>query len=472
MNKIFTLISLLYTVNIYSQTADTNTHNAMNDSIVARFNRKDYKSVYELAGDNFKKYSSEKSFIDFLTSINGIGAILKTELIEDIGDFKYYKWICEKHKLQLTLNVQKDGKFKVFGLSDFVPVVNPSTIIFSDNPLKSPQDMDVDKAIKKYYLNTKTASISMVIIKNKMTYFYNYSNSNKNVKVAADKNTFYEIGSLTKTFTGILLAQAVIDKKIKLDDDIRKYLDGSYPNLEYEGNPIRIIHLANHTARIAGKPGIPENFKKQVPYDSLNPYRNYTMEMFWEALHTMSIDTIPGIQYDYSNMGAALLGHILAKAYHMSYLQLVEKYITKPLGMNDTKMTLSAKQMKRFPKGFDEQGNETSYWDLLSFTAAGALRSTTYDMAKYLKANLEAKTSAIKLSQKTTFISNDNTVGMYWGIGKTLNEEVTIGHNGGTGGYKSKIQMLPSHGIGLVILSNSSVDITEMGYELQLRLSK
>jgi CubicO group peptidase (beta-lactamase class C family) len=156
----------------------------------------------------------------------------------------------------------------------------------------------------------------------------------------------------------------------------------------------------------------------------------------------------------------------------MSYLQLVEKYITKPLGMNDTKMTLSAKQMKRFPKGFDEQGNETSYWDIPSFTAAGALRSTTYDMAKYLKANLEAKTSAIKLSQKTTFISNDNTVGMLWGIGKTLSEEVTIGHNGGTGGYKSKIQMLPSRGIGLVILSNSSVDITEMGYELQLRLTK
>jgi D-alanyl-D-alanine-carboxypeptidase/D-alanyl-D-alanine-endopeptidase len=113
----------------------------------------------------------------------------------------------------------------------------------TDNKLKSQIDTVVQKAAMPFIGDTSKVGLSIGIYKNGKVYSYNYGTTQReNPKLPTNK-TVYEIGSISKTFTGTLLAQAVKDKKVKIDDDIRKYLDGSYPNLEYQGKPIKLSHL-------------------------------------------------------------------------------------------------------------------------------------------------------------------------------------------------------------------------------------
>ncbi len=132
-------------------------------------------------------------------------------------------------------------------------------------------------------------------------------------------NTLYEIGSITKTFTGTLLAQAVVEGKVNIDDDIRKYLSGSYPNLVYKGHPVKLFHLINHTSRLPFL--LPNNInlsnfsQDTIPYIVSAQQKNYSKETFLKDLHVVELDTIPGTKYGYSNASTQLLGFILEKLY-------------------------------------------------------------------------------------------------------------------------------------------------------------
>jgi len=115
-----------------------------------------------------------------------------------------------------------------------------------------------------------------------------------------------------------------------LDDDIRKYLPSQCSKLEYKGIPITIKNLVTHTSRI---PRIPENIDKQPNFDELNPYKNYDKKMVYDYLSNLKLDTLPGVKFDYSNTGTALLGIILENVYKQSYGELLNKFITTPLSM-------------------------------------------------------------------------------------------------------------------------------------------
>src|SRR4030095_9368545 len=181
-------------------------------------------------------------------------------------------------------------------------------------------------------------------------------------KKSPTKHTIYELASITKTFTGVLLAQAVVEGKVKLDDDVRKYLDGSYPNLEFEGKPIKLFHLINHTSRLPFvMPDRPELFRNPDPYELPKILTaiesNYTRENFYEDLHKVELDKAPGTEFKYSNSAAQLLGYILEGIYGLPYEQLVIQKIAKPLRMRETKITLSEAEKKRLAKGHYENGS-------------------------------------------------------------------------------------------------------------------
>ncbi|MCF0075424.1 beta-lactamase family protein [Dyadobacter sp. CY261] len=199
-------------------------------------------------------------------------------------------------------------------------------------------DSLVDQRVRVYFHDKRAVGLSLGIIVNGKAFFYNYGEARKGNGRLPTKTTLYEIGSLTKTFTGILLAQAVIDKRINLNDDIRKYITGTYPNLVYDGVPIRISNLANHTSRITR---IFPNLWERDSYREDDPYSNYTRQLLFEGLRTMKMDTLPGRIYSYSNMAVGLLGCILEDLYKDRYLNLVSKYILIPLTMNETRIDLS-----------------------------------------------------------------------------------------------------------------------------------
>jgi CubicO group peptidase (beta-lactamase class C family) len=141
----------------------------------------------------------------------------------------------------------------------------------TDNPLQSELDLEVDKYVKKYYEDSKAVGLSIGITIKGKDYYYNYGQLEYGKQMLPDNKTIYEIGSITKTFTGILTAQAILDKKIGMEDDIRKYLPENYPNLQYNNHPIKIVNLASHTSRITR---IFPNLYERPDYIELNPFSN------------------------------------------------------------------------------------------------------------------------------------------------------------------------------------------------------
>ena len=148
--------------------------------------------------------------------------------------------------------------------------------------------------------------------------------------------SLYEIASITKTFTGSLAARAVLDGKLELEADIRDYLPGDFPNLEYEGTPISVKNILTHQG------GIPRMFPNQpnlfddpdfntLP-DQINALqKDFSKEAFFEELAQVQLDTFPGINFAYSNAGANLMGYILEAVYQKDYADLLDEFLFTPL---------------------------------------------------------------------------------------------------------------------------------------------
>ncbi|QHS56466.1 beta-lactamase family protein [Mucilaginibacter sp. 14171R-50] len=324
--------------------------------------------------------------------------------------------------------------------------------VSSDNPLRSRLDSLVDKSVQRYFQDKKAVGLSIALVQRGKPHFYNYGETRAGNGQRPDKTTIYEIGSMTKSFTGIILAQAILDKKIAPEDDIRKYLKGTFPNLSYKGTPIRIKDLANHTSRITR---IFPNMWERPTYDSLNPLSNYSRALLYEGLHQMKMDTLPGKIYSYSNMAVALLGTILEDAYGKDYFSLLTKNILKPYQMRDTRIDIASLPADRVAWPHGAQRQVVPLWDLGEVPAMGALRSTTADLVNYINANNAETNPAIKLSHQRTFGTEQDGMALNWFIHSTPKGYRVLEHGGGTGGSRSSLDCFPQLNAGLVILANS-----------------
>ena len=242
-----------------------------------------------------------------------------------------------------------------------------------------------------------------------------------------------------------------------MNDPVKKYLGEEYKNLAYKRKDIELVHLANHSGRVHR---IPFDLMSQPNYEMQNPYKNYSREMVLAYLKKMVPDTFPGTKSEYSNLGMGLLGIIEEKVYNKTYEELITEYICKPLGMNDTKIT--GIDTARFAKGYDVDGMQTSYWDLGALAGAGGIRSTTEDMMKYTKANLEEINQAIKLSHYTTFNDSKNHVALAWHLTQTKKGNELIWHNGRTAGFSSFCGFIKSKDVAVVVLGNSGNPVDQI----------
>jgi CubicO group peptidase (beta-lactamase class C family) len=273
-----------------------------------------------------------------------------------------------------------------------------------------------------------------------------------------DAQTLFEIGSVTKVFTALLLADQVTQGTMALDDPIATYLPDSLaipPSVTLED-------LATHTS---GLPRLPTNF---APADAGDPYADYTETLLFEDLKTFdwsSRDTT----YAYSNLGYGLLGTILARAADTTFAALIQERIARPLGLDDTVIGLSEDQRARMAQGYRD-GEPVPNWTLTTMAGAGALRSTTEDMLRFVAASaglhaspLDAAMALIKGERAPT--GTGMQVGLGWHIRPSPGGPITW-HNGGTGGYSSFVGFLPTAQRGVVVLTNSTTDVDDLGFHL------
>ena len=265
-------------------------------------------------------------------------------------------------------------------------------------------------------------------------------------------DTVFEIGSITKVFTSLLLADMAERDEVALADPVSKYLPPTVKVPERRGEQITLEDLSTHKS---GLPRMPANVD---PSDPNNPFAEYTVARLYEFLSSYRLTRDIGESYEYSNIGGALLGHALAQRAGMTYEALVEKRITQPLEMNTTRVTLTPEMKARLAVGHAYGLEPIANWDLGALVAAGALKSTANDLLTFLSANLGyTKTPLSQAMAAMLKVRRDRdrgTIGLGWFFDLRGGVEI-ISHSGSTAGYQSFIGYDPKARVGVVVLSNS-----------------
>ncbi|WP_167087225.1 serine hydrolase domain-containing protein [Massilia frigida] len=271
----------------------------------------------------------------------------------------------------------------------------------------------------------------------------------------AGVDTVYEIGSITKVFTAILLSDMVLRGDVKLDDPIGAYLPANVKTPLFKGKPITLRELS---AQLSGLPSTPPNL---APANPANPFADYTVPHMYAFLGSFEPTRASGELYGYSNYGVGLLGHILSLRAGSDVETLVRQRIGKPLGMDSTAITLSADMKKRLATGYGMPGVPAQNWDMPALAGMGALRSTTADMLKFVGANAGIIPSplypAMQAAHKPQHAIDQRpgeSIALGWHILDKHGSHI-VWHNGGTAGYRTYIGFDPDTRRGVVLMSNS-----------------
>lgn len=360
--------------------------------------------------------------------------------------------------MQSKKNILLKGYF--LGITIFGSYFVNAQLFNTDNSLKSSVDSTVNIAAKEFMSNPAEVGLSIGIVHNRKAYTYNYGEIKKGTNELPGANSYYSIASISKTFASGLLAYAVLEKKINLDDDIRKYLDGDFPNLQFHGHPILVKHLVNH---LSGLPFLIPDVSASFGVTSLTVtdianllYKHISKEDFFKGLHEVKLDTIPGTTFKYSNSAVILLGYILESIYKKPYEQLLKEKILDSLGMDETKIVFTKNDWKRYVKAYDDKGNMLPE-NTESFQAAAGIKSTVDDMLKYIRWNISEKDEAVRLMhQRITGTAGSSYYnGMNWQIISSDHYRV-VWQEGNLPGFNCYCVNYPELNMGIAVLTNES----------------
>ncbi len=330
--------------------------------------------------------------------------------------------------------------------------------MFAQAPVDSPAPPDTEiRKILADRIGSENLGIGIVVgvIDAKGRRVVAYGSLAKDDKRPLNGDTIFEIGSMTKVFTSLVLMDMVQKGEVALTDPVSKYLPESVKVPERNNQKITLQDLSTQSS---GLPRMPSNFK---PKDPANPYADYTPDQLYQFLSGYQLTRDIGAQYEYSNLGVGLLGHVLTLRAGMDYEGMVRSRICGPLGMNSTRVTLSPEMKARLAIGHSPSLSAVPNWDISALAGAGALRSSANDLLTFLAANLGyvktplAAAMAQEISIRKPAGSPDMQIAYAWHI-QTKNGNSIIWHNGGTGGYRTYMGFDPKSRTGVVVLSNIS----------------
>lgn len=269
----------------------------------------------------------------------------------------------------------------------------------------------------------------------------------------SSEQTQYEIGSLTKGFTGSLFADAIERGEVSANQKL-----GSLAPIRrfYPSHHLTLNELATHTSglpTVASTPAVLLGFANYT-YNGADPYKQFDEDDLYAHARISFYLPTKG-EFQYSNMGYALLGHALGEAANSSYKQLLQDRLLTPLGMDDTTLPITAANLPaNAPTGKDENGTPKDAWTLNAYAPAGGIRSDISDMASYATQLLEGTVPGANSA-----MTPKTDIGYSYGWGTDtdpINGEFYTNHRGGTGGYASNIILNRDKGKALVILSNTA----------------
>lgn len=326
-------------------------------------------------------------------------------------------------------------------------------------PARSLLPTRVEQAIQARITDGEYPAMVVAVIDGNRNHVYGFGKLANGKAPSAD--TIFQIGSITKTFTATLLAEAVDHHEVKLDTPVAKLLPG-FTIPSRNGKPITLGELAMQDS---GLPRLPGNLDMANVHD---PYADYDAAKLKDFLSKYKLQRDPGASYEYSNLGVGLLGFALARRAGTTYDKLLRTRIFKPLGMTSSSATFSMPLNADWAMGHDESGKPAKPWHLDALAGAGAINSTGADMLRYLEANLGqghgALQAAMQLAhQPRRAIGGDERIGLAWMTRHDKDGDV-VWHNGMTGGYASFIGFSANGRHGVVILTNIQQSVDDLGF--------
>lgn len=273
----------------------------------------------------------------------------------------------------------------------------------------------------------------------------------------AQANSIFEIGSVTKTFTGLALAQMLAQKKVTLDEPVRELLPAGWVT-KPDGPEISLLDLVTHHS---GLPRLPSNMK---PANMADPYADYGPQQLEAFLKEHGVGRPEKTEFAYSNLGVGLLGFALAHKAGVPYAELIHNEVTGPMRLRDTVVTLSPEQQQRFIQGYTGAHDAQGPWHLDALAGAGALNSTADDLLTYAEDLMHPERLAGKQGDGATLpaaipmalepradVDPGGTVkiALAW-----LVKPDEYFHDGGTGGYSSLVIFNPKQDRAIVVLYN------------------
>jgi len=420
------------------------------DKLLKLIEHKQADGAYMLAGDQFKSKVNAARWRNSAESITMLTSATPPIFLKSNNGVNVYA--VGAYQLFFG-SLDKNGKFNALGMRPYTENNVKEKKASTDNKLTTHLDSVVDKVVAAYIQTQGNVGISTGVFYKGKSYFYNYGELKKGSNTLPDDHTIYEIGSITKTFTSTLLAIAVNEQKVTLETSITKFLPDSVA-----GNPelknITFKELANHTS---GFPRMPAGAELMIT-DPDQPFGNYgTKEMFSFLKHFKQTRQ-PGVKYEYSNFAVGLLGVLLEKIYHKPYPELIRNYITLPLNMNETLLSVDTLKFKNVAQGYDGLSEPVPFLNLTAIRSAGIIKSSTFDLITYAKAQLQTPdatlNAAIKLTHRVTFNNGSTLLGLAWQY--LPGDKNVLQHGGATVGFRSIVCIDLSKQIGIVILTNNA----------------
>jgi len=300
--------------------------------------------------------------------------------------------------------------------------------------------------ITGFPVHTQTA---IAVIQKDIVQYHGFLNNENGLQPINNTGLSFEIGSVTKPFTGLIFAQLLVEKKVQLQDLIQDYLPFPLKN-----NPaITLKQLATHTA---GLPRIPANLHSQPDFDSTNPYKNYTIaQLAAYCSHELQLNNPPGTVYEYTNLGYTLLGYIISLIENAPLAQVVAARIFKPLNMQHSTYNVQ-EVITPIVAGIDDKENFCNHWDGGISNGSLGIISTIEDMARFAISMCDPSNIAATIQASETFtIDQSVIINLGWSELLILPENIYMqGINGGTGGYGASVLLNRNQQCSVVLLTN------------------
>jgi serine-type D-Ala-D-Ala carboxypeptidase/endopeptidase len=321
----------------------------------------------------------------------------------------------------------------------------------------------VDEGARAVLAEAPVANLSVGVLAGGRVYTSHHAKAGEDSRRPTD-DTVYAIGSITKTITGTLLAQAAVEKKLRIDGELGPALGGGYPNLERDGKPVRLFHLLNHSS------GLPRSLP-EGPETPPPPTADLRREAEREAaaevgygpaelqrdLRAATLSAPPGERFRYSNAAAQVLGVLLEHKLGAPYDALVQRRIAGPLGLKATRVAPTAGEEARLAPAYF-RGEPLRPHLSRRLPAAGSLHSTVTDLLKYAEWHAAEGEEATRLSHRTTWTPMPErdaayTIGLAWQM-RARGGYRLIWQDGSVPGYTSLCLFSPEKKVAVVVLSS------------------